>query len=87
MSERELVVLRARAAQGDQDAVGQLVELAGERGDLAELRHLADGGSSDAADVLTESTRTTRARETLGDGGSDRFYAGDRATARARPVG
>jgi hypothetical protein len=31
-----------------------LDELAGECGDLAELRRLADGGSSDAADALTE---------------------------------
>lgn len=32
----------------------QLVELAGERGDLDELRRLADSGNRDAADVLAE---------------------------------
>ena len=32
----------------------QLVELAGERGDLEELRRLADHGSQDAAEVLAE---------------------------------
>jgi len=37
----ELDELRMRAANGDQDAIGQLVELAGERGDLDELRRLA----------------------------------------------
>jgi uncharacterized protein YndB with AHSA1/START domain len=50
----ELVELRARAADGDRDAVDQLVELAGERGDMDELRRLADAGSRDAADQLVE---------------------------------
>jgi hypothetical protein len=54
MADDELLDLRARAAGGDQDAVDQLVELAGERGDLDELRRLADGGNRDAADVLAE---------------------------------
>ncbi len=54
MTDHDLVDLRALAASGDQDAVDQLVELAGERGDMDELRRLADGGSRDAADVLTE---------------------------------
>jgi hypothetical protein len=48
MTDDELMDLRARAADGDRDATDELVELAGERGDLAELRRLADGGSSDA---------------------------------------
>jgi hypothetical protein len=34
--------------------VAQLVELAGERGDLDELRRLAAAGSADAIDVLVE---------------------------------
>lgn len=54
MSESELSDLRARAANGDADAVDQLVELAGEPGDFDELRRLADGGNTDAADVLAE---------------------------------
>ena len=54
MTDHELLDLRARAANGDRDAVDQLVELAGERGDTDELRRLAEGGSRDAADVLTE---------------------------------
>jgi hypothetical protein len=51
-----LAHLRKRTANGDKDAVDQLVELAGERGDFDELRRLADGGSTDAADVLAELT-------------------------------
>jgi hypothetical protein len=43
-----------RTRGGSTDAVDQLVELAGERGDVGELRRLAAGGSRDAADVLTE---------------------------------
>lgn len=46
--------LRRRADGGDQDAVDQLVELAGEAGDMDELRRLAEAGSSDAVDVLVE---------------------------------
>ncbi|MEU0571913.1 hypothetical protein ABZ297_41845 [Nonomuraea sp. NPDC005983] len=41
-------------ADGDPDAIGQLVELAAEHGDMEELRHLADAGSKDAADQLVE---------------------------------
>ena len=44
--------VRAEAAGGDD--VDVLVELAGERGDVAELRRLAEAGSRDAADVLAE---------------------------------
>ena len=54
MGEDELAELRALAADGDGDAVAQLVELAGERGDLDELRSLAADGSTDAVDVLVE---------------------------------
>lgn len=43
MADQDLDALRARAAEGDQDAVDELVELAGERGDMEELRRLADG--------------------------------------------
>jgi hypothetical protein len=46
--------LRRLADNGSRDAVDQLVELAGERGDTGELRRLADSGSRDAADVLAE---------------------------------
>lgn len=54
MTDNHLSYLRARAAEGDSDAVDQLVELAGERGDLDELRRLANLGSTDAAEVLAE---------------------------------
>jgi DNA-binding transcriptional regulator GbsR (MarR family) len=54
MGDQDLLDLRARAASGDQDAVDQLVELTGERGDLDELRRLAAGGSTDAVDQLVE---------------------------------
>jgi hypothetical protein len=56
MTDQDLRELRTRAADGDQDAVDELVELAGERGDMDELRRLAAAGSSDAADVLAELT-------------------------------
>ena len=54
MSEDDLTELRALAADGDSDAVAQLVELAGERGDVDELRRLAAAGSEDAIAVLVE---------------------------------
>ena len=54
MSDPDLSELRKRAGQGEKDAVGQLVELAGERGDFVEPRRLADEGSSDAAGGLVE---------------------------------
>jgi hypothetical protein len=47
MTDHELSDLRTRAANGDRDAVDELVQLAGDRGDMDELRRLADGGSSD----------------------------------------
>jgi hypothetical protein len=50
----ELKDLRDRSANGDQEAVDELLELAIDRGDMDELRRLADGGSEDAADVLAE---------------------------------
>ena len=34
--------------------LGQLAEAAAERGDLEELRRLADSGSTDAVDILVE---------------------------------
>ena len=54
MTDQDLAGLRARAADGDQDAIDELVELAGERGDLDELRRLADAGSTDAVDELVQ---------------------------------
>jgi hypothetical protein len=54
VTDEDLAMLRLQAAAGDQDAVAQLVELAGERGDLDELRRLAAGGNTDAADILVE---------------------------------
>ena len=54
MSDSNLSALRERAARGDNDAVGELIELAAEREDFDELRRLADGGSKDAEDQLVE---------------------------------
>ncbi|MEO5834707.1 MAG: hypothetical protein ABIR83_15225 [Nakamurella sp.] len=41
----DLAGLRVSAENGDRDATDQLIELAGERGDLAELRRPADRGN------------------------------------------
>jgi hypothetical protein len=38
----------------DPDDIGQLVEQAAERGDMDELRRLAEAGSKDAVDALVE---------------------------------
>ncbi|KAB1948778.1 hypothetical protein F8271_02085 [Micromonospora sp. ALFpr18c] len=56
MSDSDLVGMRERAANGDRDAVDQLVELAAERADVGELRRLADSGNRDAADMLADLT-------------------------------
>ena len=53
-SEPRYAGLRERAAKGDRDAVDELIELAGERGDLAELRRLGDLGYRDAVDELVQ---------------------------------
>lgn len=50
----ELSHLRERAARGDPDAVAELIQLAGEQGDLDELRRLAGAGHRDAADELVQ---------------------------------
>jgi hypothetical protein len=52
MTESEFAALRERAARGDPDAVDELIELAGEHGDLAELRRLSDLGNPTATDEL-----------------------------------
>ena len=54
MTDPTYAALRERAAAGDHDAVDELVQLAGELCDLAELRRLADLGNSDARDLLLE---------------------------------
>ena len=54
MDESDLSVLRERAESGDKDAVDQLIELAGEQGNLDELRRLADQGNTTASEVLGE---------------------------------
>jgi hypothetical protein len=54
MTDPDLSGLREQAADGDNDAVDQLVELATERGDADELRRLAAAGSRDAVDLLVE---------------------------------
>lgn len=46
--------LRDRALTGDNDAIGELVQLAGERGDLDLLRELTAAGSADAAAELVQ---------------------------------
>ena len=54
MDELDLSVLRERADRGDEDAVDQLIELAGEQGNLEELRRLADQGNTTAGEMLAE---------------------------------
>ena len=54
MADSELAELRGRMEQGDPDAVDELIELGSERGDLDELRRLADGGSATAREQLAE---------------------------------
>ena len=54
MTEPDLSALRERADNGDADAVDELIELAGEQGNLDELRRLADNGNTTAAEQLTE---------------------------------
>jgi hypothetical protein len=54
MTEPELSALRQRAVDGEHDAADQLIESAGERGDLAELRRLSDLGNATATDQLRE---------------------------------
>jgi hypothetical protein len=54
MTDCELTALRRRVADGDRDAVDELIELASERGDLDELRRLADGGNATAAAQLAD---------------------------------
>jgi hypothetical protein len=56
MTDPELAALRERADKGDHDGTEELIELAGERGDIAELRRLTDGGNTTAADQLAELT-------------------------------
>ncbi len=46
--------LRERAVKGDRNAVDELIELAGERGDVAELRRLSDLGWTTATDELVQ---------------------------------
>ena len=48
MTESDLTELRARAKNGDNGAIDELIEAAIELGDLGELRRLADSGNTDA---------------------------------------
>ena len=54
MNESDLSALWERVENGDVDTVDELIELAGEQGNLDELRRLAEQGNSTAADVLIE---------------------------------
>ena len=54
MDESDLSVLRERAEGGDKEAADQLIELAGEQGNLEELRRLADQGNTTASEMLGE---------------------------------
>jgi len=56
MTDSDMSVLRARAENGDETAVDELIELATEHGDMNELRRLADQGNTTAADQLMELT-------------------------------
>ena len=50
------LTISAASQRRQHDAMDLLVEAAGEREDLDELRHLAASGNTDAADVLAELT-------------------------------
>ena len=54
MTDRYVFDLRQRVAEGDTDAVAELVGFAGEHGDMDELRRLAEHGYGDAVDQLVE---------------------------------
>ncbi len=54
MDDEERAIAVDGAAAGDRDALDQLVELAADRADMAELRRLADAGSRDAVDELVQ---------------------------------
>ena len=54
MNHKDYLAMLGIAANRDPDAISQLVELAAGRGDLDELRRLADAGSKDAVDQLIE---------------------------------
>ena len=57
MTDSDMAALRERADDGDQDAVDELIQLAGELGNVDELRRLADQGNSTAADELRPTRR------------------------------
>lgn len=77
MTDPDLIQLRQRAEAGDSDAAGQLVELAGERGDVDEVRRLADNGNSGAVDVLVELAGERGDRASLPDLSTNDVAAGD----------
>jgi hypothetical protein len=56
MTESDLSHLRDRVEDGEGEAVDELIELATERGDMDELRRLADKGNTTAAEQLLELT-------------------------------
>jgi hypothetical protein len=50
----DLLAMVGIGGNNDQDSIGEFVEQAAERGDMDELRRLAEAGSSDAVDQLVE---------------------------------
>ncbi len=54
MTESDLSNLRARADNGDRDAVDELIEFANERGDADEPLRLAGSGNRTATDELVQ---------------------------------
>src|SRR5664279_748365 len=50
MTDPDLAALRERADNGSAEAADELIELAGERGDIDELRRLSDRGNGTATE-------------------------------------
>jgi hypothetical protein len=54
MTEPDLSAPREQVENGDMDAVDELIELAGEQGNLDQLQRLTEQGNTTTADVLIE---------------------------------
>ena len=88
MTDSDLSILRARADNGDRDAVDELIELAGGLGDVDELRRLADQGNATAADQLIELAAERGDLDVLGQPRRVRESHRGRSTRRTRqPTG
>jgi hypothetical protein len=66
-----LEALRQRAARGGSDAVDKLIQRAAERGDLHELRQLADSGSHQLVETAGETGDLDELRRLAAGGNRD----------------